>query len=584
MSTPTPLPATVKDMLSHIPSGPLNGVLVVAFDQQIAGSQASEELARDGATVIKVERKEGGDAKRTNSSIDSFGTFNAGKFSVTFDDTPEDQARKRELLARADVVVDNRSGKAQSRDTILQEALAQKRKKPLIYCAISGFGRDVERPAYDPVVQAVSGMAAMNGRMIPFPLIDMSTGNEAAAQIVKHLFHRNNMTPEAIERTPCIRLDVSMVNVAQKLMANQMTTLINTGKAESTIVPFGMFHAKDGRIALAVAKNDQFAKLCDALGREDLKQFNTNALRIANKPALEAALNEALGQKNVGEWLKQFDKLDIPAGPVMEPEEALNRYGRDIIKATKGGNLYVGSATTNNVFPRNPSITNAPGHGEHNSQVQDFIEALHQQPGGHHAMLEQSRDVPQAQFRNQYQFVDLHDVNFARPERNPDWAKGTVFALRKVGNIKARPAEAFERVDILHHEHVVSKIVAMKGDWVVTTSFGDQYVLPEKRFKHNYVPVEGEEGSFKPNPELAPKRALKATKNICFMSPSNDISYIPAGGWIVQGCTSTYGIHPDNIRDNYEVARWIGRENQRNGLPWASVSRLSNEEFAARRR
>ena len=131
--------AEVKNMLSKVPPGPLNGTLVIAFDQQIAGSLAAEELVRKGATVIKVETEDG-DPKRSSGFKNAFATFNAGKFSITLSKDEAGQKLKRALLSMADVVVDNRSTQAQERDQVLQNALHDPvRLKPLIFCGISGL-------------------------------------------------------------------------------------------------------------------------------------------------------------------------------------------------------------------------------------------------------------------------------------------------------------------------------------------------------------------------------------------------------------------------------------------------------------
>ncbi len=571
------VPERVKEMLSQVPEGPLNGVLVVAFDQQIAGALAAEELARAGATVIKVEKLDEGDPKRRNSSATSFGTFNAGKFSVTFDDSADSQKLKKDLLGLADVVVDNRSTAAQERDTILQEELrTQTRVKPLIFASISGFGRDSGRTAYDRVVQAESGMAALNGRVIPFPLVDMATGKEAASEIVKSLFLRERMSPKQKAHTPTMRLDISMVAVALNLMANQVTTFIDTGKPKSTIVPFDLYETKDGRVSVAIAKDNQFLKLAELIEAPQLLQFDTNDKRIANREEVEEGIKAALGKRTTDEWLKILGAHNIPVGPVLELEQALANHGDKVLKVTKQGTLFVGSPTTSNLYPINPVINDAPSHGQHTADVAGLTEHLRNNasPRALQDSIEVSSVGPNKHFQREYEFVDAHDIDFSKNASEASWAKGEFFAIRKIGKVTAVPAKPYEVVDVIHTDaetgvSAVSKRVAMAGDWKITTAFGDTYVLPEAQFNKNYVPVEGEDNVFKPNPELKPRKAIEITKNVRFMSPSNDVSYIPAGGWLVEGTSGAYGIHPNNIEGNYKVAKWTSAEVERGERKWA---------------
>jgi hypothetical protein len=111
----------------------------------------------------------------------------------------------------------------------------------------------------------------------------------------------------------------------------------------------------------------------------------------------------------------------------------------------------------------------------------------------------------------------------------------------------------------------MDKRVAMEGDYKVTTSFGDQYLLSPEKFCKNYVPDPSQEGSFVPNPELKPRKAIKVKENVQFMTSSNDTSYIPAGGWIALGSDGPYGIHPNNIKGNYEVSKWVDATADREG-------------------
>ena len=560
------VPEAVQEMLSKVPAGPLNGILVVAFDQQIAGALASEELARSGALVIKVEKEKEGDPKRNNSSKTSFGTFNAGKFSVTFDETAQSQKLKRDILACADVIIDNRSIAAQRRDRILQESLStEKRDNPVIFTSISGFGRDTKRPAYDRVLQAESGMAELNGKIIPFPLVDMATGKEAASEITKMLFLRERMTPRKRAHTPTIRIDISMISVALNMMANQVTTFIDTGKTQSTIVPFDLYDTKDGKISIAVAKDDQFLRLAEILGVPELREYDTNDKRYANRKMVESTIKKALLLKNSDDWIALLDANNIPVGPVYNLEQALENHGHTILKATAQGTLFVGSPTVSSLFPSNPRIDDAPAHGQHT----DLARHLAAHFNGHATAANVLSDSLTASikkssnaFRRQYEYVDIHDIDFSGSRSNVIWAKGKFFSIKKTGTVSARQAKPYEVIDVVHTDeetkfHTVTKQVAMPHDWIITNSYGDTYILPNTTFRKHYISNGNISNSYIPNPELPFRKAVEVTQNVCFMSPSHNISYIPKGGWIVEGRKSNYGVHPNNITGNYKTSSTV---------------------------
>lgn len=554
----------VAEMLSRVPRGPLNGTVVVAFDQQIAGSLASEEMARAGALVIKVEKPEGGDPKRNNSTQTAFNTFNAGKFGIVFGDSAKDQQLKRDLLARADVVIDNRTEGAQLRDTLLQEEIYKKeRAKPLIFCSISGFGRGTDIPAYDRSVQAAAGMADLNGKLIPFPLIDMATGKEAAHAITQNLFHRERMTPNELLRTPCIRLDVSMAATALNMMANPIATYLDTGKAQSTIVPFDLYQAKDGKIAVAVATDPQFQRLCDLIGTPQIKKFKTNAQRQKHREEIEDVMSKSLRRHTVSEWMKILGEGKIAVQPVVSLDDAIKQYGREVIKPTTDGSLLITTPTASTLFPRTPHIGPAPQHDGDHAALGAFVKHLHKNKGPRaiRDALTVASGHAQVEFQRQYDFVDVDAIDFAKPSCDLDWANGKFFHVKKVGKVEAEPAKKMEIVEVRHNEVFSERVVAMEGDWKIKTSSGDQYLLPKVTFLKNYVPIKGKKGEFMANPELAPRKALRVTKDVQFMSPSGDRMYIPEGGWVAEGSDGPYGIHPNNIAGNYEIVpnQWVDK-------------------------
>ena len=189
---------------------PLEGIRVVDVSHVIAGPFATFHLAQMGADVLKIESPAGDVMRRNARGLQAFVAFNAGKRKVRLDlATPEGLARAKAEVQGADVFVDNLRPGASERLGLGWQALKAINPR-LVYCSISGFGRDVARPAYDHVVQAATGMTLASGaetdppQKIGFPLIDAGAGIIAALAIVSALRERDRRGGGAPGR-PCRR-------------------------------------------------------------------------------------------------------------------------------------------------------------------------------------------------------------------------------------------------------------------------------------------------------------------------------------------------------------------------------------------
>src|ERR1700726_2560127 len=188
----------------------LDGLLVVDFTRVVAGPACTQILAEFGAEVIKIENPDGGDDTRSYEHADlagesaAFVNLNRNKRGIALDLTkPEARDIARELIARADVVVENFSAGVMKKYGLDYASVGPTNPR-LVYCSISAYGRQgpfASRPGFDPITQAESGFMSLNGfpdgppvRTGP-PAIDMVTGMSACNAILLALLARDRLCP-----------------------------------------------------------------------------------------------------------------------------------------------------------------------------------------------------------------------------------------------------------------------------------------------------------------------------------------------------------------------------------------------------
>ncbi len=306
-----------------------------------------------GAEVIKIERPDGGDPMRALDMQPELGglppgfrALNAGKKSVVVDlATDEGRATVLRLAEGSDIFVENfRPGVAQRLGLSAEDISAV--RPDIVYCSISGWGQtgpNSARGAYDHVIQAATGMMALQGSgagdppvKVGFPVIDIATGISAAEAILAAVVRRLRG-----DKAP-IALDVSMVDCALALMSGPTASTLATGKAPDRVGNRGFvgspgaetFATSDGHVAVAANTMGQFAILCGLLGRPELakpphvpaglssRAFLANAATVelrdelgqafaaAKADALEHSLNEAgvpaARVRDLGEYLSDL--------------------------------------------------------------------------------------------------------------------------------------------------------------------------------------------------------------------------------------------------------------------------------------
>jgi CoA:oxalate CoA-transferase len=322
----------------------LEGVRVLDLTNVLAGPFCCYQLAQLGADIIKVEVPRSGDLARQLGADPelnkrlmgaSFLAQNAGKRSVTINlKSPAGKEVFHRLAATADVVVENFRPGVLDRLGLGYEALREV-KVDLIYCAISGFGKDgpmKDNPAYDQIVQGISGVMSLTGdkRSAPlrvgFPVADTIGGITAAFAVAAALFRRDRSGQGEF-------IDVSMLEATLVTMGWAVSNWLIAGvrpepmgNENITASPSGTFQTAAGRLNIAANKQEQFDKLCELIGRKELAtdpRYANREDRKNRRYELNADLESALTGKSAKEWSLLFNQHGVPAGEVLSIPEIL---------------------------------------------------------------------------------------------------------------------------------------------------------------------------------------------------------------------------------------------------------------------
>jgi CoA:oxalate CoA-transferase len=325
-------------------SSALAGIRVLDLTNVLAGPFCAYQLALLGADVVKIEVPDGGDLARQLGADPelnaghmgaSFLAQNAGKRSVTLNlKKAEGKDVLRRLVESADVLVENFRPGVMSRLGLAYADLAAVNPR-LVYCAISGFGQEgpmKTAPAYDQIIQGLSGMMSVTGipDSVPlragYPVADTLAGMTAAFAISSALVRRNATGEGAF-------IDVSMLDAALTAMGWAVSNYLIAGveprphgNDNFTAAPSGAFRAKDGLINIAANKQEQFEALVAAVGRPELAtdpRFAQRESRKQHRGALTLELEAALKNRSCAEWQSVFNKIGVPAGCVLTVPQAL---------------------------------------------------------------------------------------------------------------------------------------------------------------------------------------------------------------------------------------------------------------------
>jgi CoA:oxalate CoA-transferase len=324
----------------------LTKIRVLDLTNVLSGPFATLHLALLGAEVIKIENPKGGDLARALGCLPelnkkqmgtSFLAQNANKKSVTLNlkDTQGKEIFKR-LVKTSDIVVENFRPDVMGRLGLSYKTLSEINPR-IIFCAISGFGKDgpdAMKPAYDQIIQGLSGEMAINGdeKLNPlragFPVCDTVGGLNAAFAIMSALYYREKTGEGQF-------IDIALLDSIMPLMGWVAANLLIGGQQpvlmgndNFTAAPSGVFKTKDGYINIAANKQEQWESVAVVLGVPELKtdpRFQERDNRKKNRKALTPLLEAKLVQKGTDYWVTELNNHDVPAGAILSLEDALRQ-------------------------------------------------------------------------------------------------------------------------------------------------------------------------------------------------------------------------------------------------------------------
>jgi len=369
-------------------SAPLAGVRVVDLSRFLAGPFCTQLLADYGADVVSIESPRGRELAAPGGR-DSYFFLSAhrGKRSLALDvKQPAGRAVLARLLATADVLVENfRPGVLAALGFAPAELLA--RHPRLVVCSISGFGATgpyAERPGFDPIAQAMSGLMSLTGTeesgptRVGIAISDLLAGIFAAHGIQLALLAREKTGRGQLVDTSLLEATLGVLSWGAGMYFESGRSPGVAGHHHPLTAPAGRFRARDGYLIVAAATDAIFDRLALALGHAEWAadpRFQDVVARMKNRPALFAALEEALAAEDVAHWVEKLNAAGVPAGPVLglaevfaDPQvlarEMLVRLPHPERETFLTTGLPVKLSETPGAIRRAP-----PLHGEHTAEV-----------------------------------------------------------------------------------------------------------------------------------------------------------------------------------------------------------------------
>ena len=322
-------------------AGALDGFRVLDLSRILSGPYCTMVLADFGAEVIKVERPGSGDDTRAwgppfvGGESAYYLSINRNKRSVTVDLGQESGREIIYALARnSDAVVENFRPGTADRIGVGYRRLRQENPR-LVYCSISGFGQKGpyrDRPGYDALAQAMSGMMAITGEPGGPPtkhgmsIADIGAGMWAALAIVTALLARDRTGEGQYIDISLLDAQISWLTYAAGSYFATGENPARYGSAHSSIVPYQPFATADGYLMLAVGNDRLWQQFCTVVDRPELGTepgFATSAERVVNRDAVIAVVAEIMRGRSTVEWMAVLEQAGIPAGPINTIEQAL---------------------------------------------------------------------------------------------------------------------------------------------------------------------------------------------------------------------------------------------------------------------
>ncbi len=374
----------------------LSGIRIVDLTRIIAGPFCTLLLGDMGAEVIKVEPPGHGDPLRGQGVIVNglswyYASFNRNKKSMTLNlRSAEGKKVLAELIRKSDVVVEN------FRPGVMEEMgfdypKLREIKPDIIYCGITGFGKHgpyKDRPAFDFIAQAMSGLMSLNGRegeeplRVSLPISDLVAGMYAAFGIVCAIVHRHRTGQGQEVQTSLVDGLISLFSYMSANFLASGRLPERTGNDHPIVSPYGLFRAKDGDVAIAPSNDQIYERLLEALDLmhlKDVPDFATNDQRVKNRKRINAIVQEKIKEHTRAYWIEHLNRAGVPCGNIQDLREVfqdpqvlhqemvieVEQPGHGVIKMT-GFPVKMGLNPCGVRLP-------APRLGEHTEEILDWL-------------------------------------------------------------------------------------------------------------------------------------------------------------------------------------------------------------------
>jgi len=371
---------------------PLDGIRVVDLTRVLSGPFCSMLLGDMGAEVIKVETPGKGDPVREQGTLRDgmswyFASFNRNKKSVELDlYSTEGKELLAELITTADVLVDNFRPGVLARMGFPPEVL-QSINPRLVTCNINGYGGSgpmAELPAFDFIIQAMSGFMSVNGRadQEPMrsgqPITDLIAGLYAAFGIVNALRARDlNGSGQHVESALMNGILSFMAYLATEHMLTGELPL-RTGNDHPLVAPYGLYKASDGEVAVAPSNDVILRKFLRTIGLEELlddPRFDDNTKRFPLRAELKEIIDARMQEDTQAAWIGKLNAAGVPSGKVQnlaevfaDPQVAAQEMVIDVEHPGAGTVRMLGFPVKLSQTPCEARLP-APRLGEHNEEI-----------------------------------------------------------------------------------------------------------------------------------------------------------------------------------------------------------------------
>jgi crotonobetainyl-CoA:carnitine CoA-transferase CaiB-like acyl-CoA transferase len=373
--------------------GPLAGMRVLELAQIMAGPTAGMMLADMGADVVKVEKLPGGDDSRgyreprINGVSAPFLILNRNKRGIALDlKRPQGREVLLRLVRDADVLTENYRRGTLEKLGLGYDVLAAE-NPGLIYCAISGYGRDgpyADKGGFDLIAQGVAGLMSITGEPGGAPVktgnsvADINAGILAVTGILAAWAHKLRTGQGQVVDTSLMEAALQQTYWHAAIAFATGESPGPTGSAHILTAPYQAFRTKDGWINIGGANQANWERIADVLGHPEWRddaRFRTNSDRMANLAALVALMNDVLATRTKADWIEAFDAAGVPVGPVNTINEALadpQTIARgmvvDLVHPQAGATKALGCPVHFSATPTSVSRP-APMLGEHTREV-----------------------------------------------------------------------------------------------------------------------------------------------------------------------------------------------------------------------